>query len=131
MKQEFQDKKKEKVIVHLMHSTKYSMQGLRTTFKEEMSVKLLLLAYIIILLLSLAFHITPLEHIFMFLAFGLMFVVELLNTAIENIVDLVTKEYHELAKKAKDQGSAATFISIVMALITFIYIFYPYFMGLK
>ena len=51
--------------------------------------------------------------------------VELLNTAVEATVDLITKEIHPLAKVAKDCGSAAAFVSSIMAFIICLFIFMP------
>lgn len=53
-------------------------------------------------------------------------IVELINTAIEATVDMVTKEYNEYAKIAKDCGSAATGIMSIMATICNLIIFVPY-----
>jgi diacylglycerol kinase len=47
----------------------------------------------------------------------LILIVEALNTAVENTVDLITDKWHELAKKAKDTASAAVFLSIIQAVI--------------
>jgi len=49
----------------------------------------------------------------------LLLIVELLNSAIESVVDLVTKDHHPLAGRAKDMASAAVFLAIVHALIAF------------
>ena len=53
----------------------------------------------------------------LFFATAAILVVELLNSAIESVVDLASPEYHLLAKRAKDLGSAAVFISIVIAVV--------------
>ena len=53
---------------------------------------------------------------------------ELINTAIEAAVDLVTLEHHPLAKIAKDCGSAASFIMSLVALVIGLFVFAPYFM---
>jgi diacylglycerol kinase (ATP) len=53
----------------------------------------------------------------LFLATTAVLVVELLNSAIESVVDLASAEYHDLAKRAKDIGSAAVFVSIALALL--------------
>ena len=51
----------------------------------------------------------------LFCATAAVLVVELLNSAIESVVDLASPEYHEMAKRAKDLGSAAVLLSIVIA----------------
>ena len=61
----------------------------------------------------------------MFLVMTVIIVAELLNTAIEATVDLVTEEYHPLAKVAKDCASAAVLTSVLLATIVGIYVFFP------
>ena len=53
----------------------------------------------------------------LFFATTSVLVVELLNSAIESVVDIASPEYHDLAKRAKDLGSAAVFVSIVFAIV--------------
>ena len=53
----------------------------------------------------------------LFFATTSILVVELLNSAIESVVDIASPEYHELAKRAKDLGSAAVLVSIVLAVV--------------
>ena len=55
----------------------------------------------------------------------IIIVTELLNTAIEATVDLVTNEYHELAKIAKDCASAAAFVASILAISLYLYVFLP------
>jgi diacylglycerol kinase (ATP) len=56
----------------------------------------------------------------LFLATTVVLVVELLNSAIESVVDIASPEYHVLAKRAKDLGSAAVLLSIVLAVVLWI-----------
>ncbi|EKD26482.1 MAG: hypothetical protein ACD_79C01163G0001 [uncultured bacterium] len=54
----------------------------------------------------------------------IVLITELLNSGIEAVVDMFTKEYHELAKKAKDLGSAAVLLSLANLTIVWGYAFY-------
>ena len=75
-----------------------------------------LLMYIINpILTNILLNISPTEWLITFIAIGMVLAAELVNTAIEAIVDLVTLEIHPLAKIAKDCGSAATFVLAMMA----------------
>ncbi len=99
---------------HIFNACRYSLAGLNAAFKEELAFRLVLGQAII--MLSIAFYL-PLEYTersFLIFAAGLCVVVELLNSAIENIVDLVTSDWHILAKRAKDMGSAAQFAALVL-----------------
>ena len=67
------------------------------------------------------------EHIIIISMLAIfLLAMELMNTAIEHTVDMVTKEFHPLAKKAKDCGSAASFVIAVLAIIVVVYIFLTY-----
>jgi len=81
---------------------------------------------IIVLLVSYYFSITKMEWIFILFAIGGMFALELVNTAIERVVDLVTAEYHPLAKQAKDMAAGAVLIYAVLSIAIGIFIFFPY-----
>ena len=59
------------------------------------------------------------------LTMGLVISCELINTAIEAVVDLVTEEYHPLAKVAKDTAAAAVFVFAIIAIIVGLIIFGP------
>ena len=61
---------------------------------------------------------------------GAVIALELINTAIEAVVDLVTEEYHPLAKVAKDTSAAAVFVFAIIAIIVGIIIFLPKIIGL-
>ena len=95
----------------------YSLNGLRfaisneTAFRQEACILVVLLVVLLFLPLSL------LWKGLLFFATASLLVVELLNSAIETVVDLASPEYHELARRAKDLGSAAVLVSIVFAII--------------
>jgi len=72
----------------------------------------------------LAFYldVTPLEKVALVLSLVAVLVVELLNSAVEAVVDRIGYERHELSGKAKDLGSAAVFVSVLGALFTWVVI---------
>jgi diacylglycerol kinase (ATP) len=79
--------------------------------KQEIGIYIVLLFVLFFL---------PLPFIFkclLFFANTIVLIVELINSAIESIVDMASPDYHELAGKGKDLGSAAVFISIILAII--------------
>ena len=63
------------------------------------------------------------NKVVLFITIFLIIIVEIINTAIENTIDYISMNHHTLAKKAKDAGSAAVFLTIVMNIICFIVIF--------
>ena len=102
---------------NLFKNTQYAIDGFKHAFKTESSFKLELLSSLVILpaiyLISASLEA---KLILLFTAF-LVLIVELLNSAVENVVDLVTTQFHPLAKSAKDIGATAVMFSIVLHLL--------------
>ena len=93
----------------------YSMDGLKYAYKYEQSMLIHVIATIGVIGANFFFHVTGMEWLVTLLSIGMVLSAELINTAIEAVVDLVTLEIHPLAKIAKDCGSAATFVLACMA----------------
>jgi len=121
------EQKETSLIKNLLNKCKYSMQGLLYCYKNESSFLLESLMACLIIILGIYFDIEFLEWVISFGSLALISIVELLNTAIEATVDMVTEEYNEYAKIAKDCGSAATGVMSILATIVNLVIFVPYF----
>lgn len=96
----------------------WSMKGLKATYQAEASFRMEI--YLCIILIPMAFWITqsPIELILLIGSCLLVLLVEIINSAIEAVVDLVCGEkHHELAGRAKDMGSAAVFMSQVIVVL--------------
>lgn len=99
-------------LKRLINAFGYSLDGFRAAFKHEDAFRQeVLLACVMI---PLAFYLTPVatDRALMIGSVLLVLIVELLNSAVEAVVDRVSIERHELAKRAKDIGSAAVFIAL-------------------
>nr|MBF0221798.1 diacylglycerol kinase [Desulfobulbaceae bacterium] len=94
----------------------YSLSGLRTAFFGEAAFRQEAVLTAISLVVLCLLPLSPLWKGLIFFATASVLVVELLNSAIEAVVDLASPEYHVLAKQAKDIGSAAVFVSIAIAM---------------
>ncbi len=103
---------------HLISATDYSFKGLRAAFRHETAFRQELL--VCALLLPLAWWVGqgPVEWILLGGSCLLVLIVELLNSAIENVVDRIGTERHELSGRAKDISSAAVMLSLVVAGLT-------------
>ncbi|MDX9814738.1 MAG: diacylglycerol kinase [Sulfurimonas sp.] len=109
---------------HLFKNTRYALDGLVTAIKTESSFKLELFCAVFIVA-GILYIDTSLSHKLILLVTGiLVLVVELINSAIENVVDLVTKEIHPLAKNAKDIGSTAVMFSITLHITCWILVIF-------
>lgn len=121
-----ESKDKENVFIHFYKSCKYSLTGLFASIKTERSLHLFFLAVAFVIVMCLILEVEAKDVIIISMLAVFLLAMELMNTAIEHTVDMVTKEFHPLAKKAKDCGSAASFVIAVLAIIIVIYIFLSY-----
>ena len=98
----------------VIRATRYSSQGLAHAWKHEAAFRQEVTATIIMLPLAIWLGRTPTEQFLLAAGCFFVLVVELLNSAIEAVVDRIGTETHELAGRAKDMGSAAVFLSLLM-----------------
>lgn len=107
----------------LINNTKYALNGLKDIFKNETSFRLEVYIISILSILLWFFPFTFTSKAILQVSLFIPLLVEAINSSIERVVDLVTKDYHELAKTAKDAGSAAVFISICISTLIWIFVF--------
>ena len=124
------EQKEVSLIRNVLNKCKYSLQGLGYCFKNESSFTLVTIGACLVIFLGIYFDIEFIEWVLSFGSLALIMVIELINTAIEAVVDMVTDEYNELAKVAKDCGSASAGLMAILASIVNLIIFVPYIMKL-
>lgn len=107
----------------LGESFKYATEGIVTAFKTERNFKVMLLGAFVAILLGVFLRIDLLSWAIVIILIGLVLFSELINTAIETIVDLASPDYHHLAKRAKDIAAGAVFIFTISAAIVGIIIY--------
>ena len=107
---------------HFFKNTIYALKGLKDIIKTENSFKIELFLFFIALPILFFLETTLTNKILLFTTLGLVLLAEAMNSAIERAVDLVTLEHQKLAGMAKDAGSAAVFIAIIIAVSTWILI---------
>ena len=105
-------------ILHVLKALHYSADGLIATFRNETAFRLELIMAVVLIPIALILPLKGIEKVMLIGSVLLVLVVELLNTAVESVVDRVSEETHHLSKRAKDAGSAAVFISLVILGIT-------------
>lgn len=111
-------------LSRIVDATRYSKQGLLSAWRNEAAFRQEILLLFILLPILFWLDVSRTEKLLLIITLLIVLVVELLNSAIENVVDLVSPDYHELAGRAKDIGSAAVFISILLAAITWGFILF-------
>ena len=104
----------------------YAFEGIWTGIRNERNMKIHCLAIIVVTLTGTLFQITAMEWCICLLLFALVAALELVNTAIEAVVDLVTEEKKPLAKIAKDTAAGAVLFAAIISVIIGCIIFLPY-----
>jgi diacylglycerol kinase (ATP) len=103
----------------------WSMKGLKACYQYEASFRLEVFNAIVVIPLGLWLGAGAVEKIILITFPVLVLATELLNSAIEAVVDKVSPEFHELAGRAKDMGSAAVFLMMVMVMVSWGLILIP------
>lgn len=107
-----------------------AMKGMVVMVKEERSLWVHLFATIVVIIMGFVFDITSSEWIAVIFAIVLVIGFEIINTAIEYLVDIVSFEYNVKAKKIKDVAAMATLVVTIGAVIIGIIVFGPEFIKL-
>jgi diacylglycerol kinase len=109
-----------------LKSYKYALNGLKHLLRLENNARIHLTATVLILALSAYFRIESTEWLWVILAITSVWTTELLNTAIEKIVDFISPEFHPAAGQIKDLAAAAVLIAAIFAIIVGMIIFPKY-----
>lgn len=105
---------------HLVNSTHYSIKGLKAAWLHEAAFRQELILLLLLLPLAGWLGDGPVEWILLLGSGLVVLAVELLNSAIESIVDRIGPEHHELSGRAKDLGSAAVMMSLLLVGLTWL-----------
>lgn len=109
----------------LYRSFGYAFQGIWTVIRGERNMKIHCFATVCVIIAGILLHISKMEWFICLILFGLVMSLEMINTSIESVVDLVTKERKPLAKKAKDTAAGAVLVCAIAAAIIGLIIFIP------
>ena len=109
----------------LASSFKFGFEGIAAAAAKERNVQIHLAISVIVILLGFIFSINKYEWIAVILSIGGMISMEMMNTAIERTVDMYTKEYHPLAKQAKDIAAGAVLVFAIASVMIGLIIFLP------
>ena len=109
----------------LYKSFGYAFEGIFAVIKKERNMQIHCCMMVLVILAGLFFQISAVEWCICFVLFGLIMSLELVNTAVESVVDLVTEERKPLAKLAKDAAAGAVLLASIMAAVAGLIIFLP------
>ncbi|EIV8644892.1 TPA: diacylglycerol kinase [Vibrio parahaemolyticus] len=99
-----------------MDATGYSIKGLKAAWTHEAAFRQELILTLVLSISAFFLPVTTLERVLMISSLLLILIVELINSAVEAVVDRVSDDWHELSGRAKDIGSAAVFVALFLAL---------------
>lgn len=114
----------EKGLKRFVNAIFFSFAGFKAAWKHEEAFRQEVLAFILAVPLAIWLGENNVEVLLLIASVVLVMIVELLNSAVEAVVDRVGVEYHELAGRAKDIGSAAVMLTIWLAITTWILILF-------
>ena len=109
----------------LYKSFGYAFEGIFAVIKKERNMQIHCCMMVLVIVAGLFFQISAVEWCICFVLLGLIMSLELVNTAVESVVDLVTEERRPLAKLAKDAAAGAVLIASIMAAVAGLIIFLP------
>ncbi|ALB64262.1 Diacylglycerol kinase [Cronobacter condimenti 1330] len=104
-------------LTRIIKAAGYSWKGLRAAWKNEAAFRQEGVAVIIAILIACWLDVDPITRVLLIGSATMVMIVEILNSAIEAVVDRIGPEFHELSGRAKDMGSAAVLLSIILALV--------------
>jgi diacylglycerol kinase (ATP) len=101
----------------LVRATRYALSGLASVFKSEPAFKLEVVIFLVLAPAALFSDHTALEKTVMVGSLFLVLLAELINTAIETVIDRISPEIHPLSRRAKDIGAAVVLLSLINAAV--------------
>jgi diacylglycerol kinase len=111
----------------LLKSFSFAWEGIVFALKNEKNMKIHGAAALCVCMLAWMLDLSKTEWLIIIVTIGGVFSLEMVNTAIERVVDLVAPEFHPLAKIAKDVAAGAVFVFALISVIIGAIIFFPHF----
>jgi diacylglycerol kinase (ATP) len=104
-------------LTRVFHAAGYSWQGFKSTWQHEAAFRQEVILFTLMSPLVLWLGDTISERVILIAVLLMVLVVELLNSAVESVVDRIGEDHHKLSGRAKDQGSAAVLLSFFIAIL--------------
>jgi diacylglycerol kinase (ATP) len=103
-------------VLRVLRAAQYSEQGIRSAWRDEAAFRQEMALVVLLAPLTLWLPLPTTDTVLLLALMGLVLVAELLNSGLEAVVDMASPDIHVLAAKAKDCGSAAVFVALLMLL---------------
>ena len=118
-------------LVRAWHAAKNSWRGLVFAFKEESAFRQELTLFVLLTPIALVLPVPLFEKAVLICSLVLVMAIELLNSSVEAAIDRISFEHHDLSKRAKDFGSAAVMLALLISFILWVCVCLPLFMKLS
>ena len=118
-------------LVRAWHAAKNSWRGLVFAFKEESAFRQELTLFILLTPVAALLPVSLFEKAVLICSLVLVMAIELLNSSVEAAIDRISFEHHDLSKRAKDFGSAAVMLALLICFILWVCVCLPLFMKLS
>lgn len=112
-------------LVRIVHAFFNSIAGLKDAWRHESAFRQEVLLAAVLIPIALWVPIAPVERAFLVATVMLVLIVELLNSGVEAAIDRISFEHHSLSKRAKDIGSAAVLVSLLLCAFVWAVILLP------
>lgn len=112
-------------LIRIVKAAGYSWKGIRAAWKNEAAFRQEGVVAIAAIALACWLDVDPITRVLLIGSVILVMIVEIMNSAIEAVVDRIGPEFHELSGRAKDMGSAAVLLAILLALVTWGTLLWP------
>ncbi|WP_039055745.1 diacylglycerol kinase [Enterobacter sp. Bisph1] len=114
-------------FTRIVKAAGYSWKGVRAAWINEAAFRQEAVAVTVAIIIACWLDIDVITRVLLIGSVSLVMIVEILNSAIEAVVDRIGAEFHELSGRAKDMGSAAVLMSILLALFTWVSLLWSHF----
>jgi len=108
----------------LRESFYHAFQGIVYAVKSQRNMKIHCILAIIAILLGQVLNLTNIERLILYFTIFLVVICEMINTAVETTIDLITKEYHELARIAKNVAAGAVLLAALNSIVVAYFLFF-------
>jgi diacylglycerol kinase (ATP) len=109
-----------------LQSVSYAIKGIRAAVAGQRHLRFHIAAALVVVAAGIGLDVTAEEWGLLILAIGLVLTAELVNTAVETLVDIIEPRQHPLAGKAKDIAAGAVLVAALTALLIGVFVFYKY-----
>lgn len=111
---------------HFSRSIEFALTGIKTVYREERNMRAHTITGVLAIIAGFFFQLNRWEWLWLLLSIFLVIVMEIVNTAFENVVDMVTNfHFHSIGKNIKDMAAGAVLITALFAVIVGCFIFLP------